>query len=76
MFLGRRILILGTMLEHFYRCKEQTTERFVSVLLGPSFIVKSFVVLNAVSKRGGGGELCKVVDAFPECLFAVLSVGF
>lgn len=52
------------------------TERFVSVLLGPSFIVKSFVVLNAVSKRGGGGELCKVVDAFPECLFAVLSVGF
>jgi hypothetical protein len=37
----------------------------------PSFMVKSFVVLDAVTERGGCGELCKAIDAFPASLLCL-----
>lgn len=53
------------MLDPFYRWKGQMTEKgLLSILLGPLFVVMSFVVLDAVTERGGCGELCKVIDAF------------
>lgn len=35
--------------------------------------MKAFVLLDAVTERRGRGELCKVADAFPVCLFVMLT---